>query len=404
MNLPLFIAGRYLFARKSHNVINVISMISAAGMAVGTAALILILSVFNGFGGIIADNLSDLDPDAAVVPAKGKSFIADAGFMDGLVSDPNVSSVISTVSENVFVLYDGRQSLAKARGVDDDYLNVSGIQRHLIEGELELRFGELVQCCLGAELSRRLGAYPRFSDRLSVYFPDRDGSISISDPMSSLRCIEAFPESVVSIDAETDRSLLVLPIDSMRELLGYGDDEVSLLEIRLKDASPSALKALAARLPDGLELLDRTAQHPEIYRMMRYEKAAIFLILLFVVIIVAFNIFGSLSMLIIEKKDDIAVLRALGADNRTIRRVFVLEGWLVSLCGLAAGLLLGVGLALLQQHFGIIKMPGSYLVDAYPVILEFSDVMLVSATVALTGYLIALTARLRTSDPSREEL
>lgn len=401
MNLPLFIAGRYLFARKSHNVINIISLISAAGMAVGTAALILILSVFNGFGKIVEDNLSDIDPELLIVPQTGKCFVPDSLLLERLSCDPEVASLVEVVSENVFVLYDGRQCIAKAKGVDSSYTSVSGLSKHLVEGDLNLKFGELDQCILGVGLSYQLGAHPQFSDRLEIYFPDRNSTISMSEPMSSLRSVEVWPGGVVSVDNETDKSLLILPIESMRELMDY-TDEVSAIEIRLSAASPKAFRRIAKMLPQGLALLPQAEQHPEIARMMRYEKAAVFLILLFVVIIVAFNVLGSLSMLIIEKKDDIATLRALGAGDRTIKRIFVLEGWLVSLCGLAAGLVLGVGLALLQQYCGIVKLPGSYLVDAYPVVLKFSDVLLTAGAVALVGYLIALTARLKTSNPGRE--
>lgn len=401
MNLPLFIAGRYLFASKSHNVINTISLISAAGMAVGTAALILILSVFNGFGRIVQDNLSDINPDLLVVPQSGKCFVPGSGLLERLEADADVTSVVEVVSENVFVLYDGRQCIARAKGVDSNYTSVSGLSKHLVEGDLSLKFGELDQCCLGAGLSYTLGAHPHFSDRLEIYFPDRNVPISMAEPMASLRSVEVWPGGVVSVDNETDKSLLILPVGLMRELMDYSD-EVTALEVRLSDPSPRTAKRIERMLPEGLTLLTQTEQNPEIARMMRYEKAAVFLILLFVVIIVAFNVLGSLSMLIIEKKEDIATLRALGANESTVKRIFVLEGWLVSLCGLAAGLVLGVGLALLQQYCGIVKLPGSYLVDAYPVVLKFSDVLLTAGAVALVGYLIALTARLQTSDPSRE--
>lgn len=389
MNLPLFIAGRYLFSGKSHNVINIISLISAAGMAVGTAALILVLSVFNGFGSIVDQNLSDLDPDLLVLPQSGKTFIPSPELMDALKSEPGVTSVSEVVRENVFIIYDGRQAVAEARGVEDSYSGLAKLENHLIEGNLELMFGELAQCCIGAGLSYELGAHPQFSDRMELYFPDRNSRISVADPSSSLRSIEVFPSGVVSVDNETDRKLLILSIDKLRELLNY-ENEVSSLEIRL---TPDAdFRKIQNLLPAGLQALGKAEQHPELHKMMRYEKAAIFLILLFVVIIIAFNIFGSLSMLIIEKRPDIGTLRSMGASDRTVRRIFVLEGWLVSLCGLAAGIILGIGLALLQQKTGLVRMPGNFLVDAYPVVLKASDVLITAVAVAVTGYLISLAA------------
>ena len=391
MNLPFFISRRYLSARKSLGVIHLISAISAAGMAVGTAALILILSVYNGFDGIIKDNLSDLDPDILIRPAEGKSFIPEGKAFDAMYDDPEIASISSVVSENVFLSYASHQELAFAKGVDAAYEEESRMDRHMVEGEFSLHRGELPLASVGAGLAYRMGMHPRFLNRMTIWFPNRESNISLSNPAASLQQVEVSPGSIFAVNNDIDGKLVFLPIETMRKLLRY-DREVSSLELRLSPGADAAkvLRRTAEALGPGFETLDRYHQNPVLYKMMRYEKAAIFLILLFVVIIIAFNIFGALSMLLIEKREDIGTLRALGADERTISRIFVLEGWLISLIGLAAGLVLGLGLALLQQHFGFVKMPGNFLVSAYPVIVRAPDILLTAAGVGITGWLIAL--------------
>jgi len=390
VNLPLFISRRYLFARKSHSVINIISAISAVGMAVGTAALVLILSVYNGFDGIIKSNISDLDPDVLVVPSGGKCFIPEGPAFESLLDDPRVLSISSIVSENVFLRYNGRQCVALAKGVDRVYEEESAMGNHVIAGEFTLHREEIPLASVGAGLASQMGMHPRFLNRMELWFPDRNEGISMANPAASLRSVEIRPGSIFSVNSEMDASLVIVPIATMRDLLGY-TDEVTGLELRLAPGVKAGkfVKELGKNLGDGYEALDRYRQNPALYKMMRYEKSAIFLIQLFVVIIIAFNVFGSLSMLMMEKKDDIGTLRAMGAPDRTVHRVFVLEGWMISLAGLAAGLLVGIAVAAVQQRFGIVKMPGNFLVDAYPVILSAWDILAVAASVAATGYVIA---------------
>lgn len=390
MNLPLFISHRYLFARKSHSVINIISAISAVGMAVGTAALVLILSVYNGFDRIIKDNISDLDPDILVAPATGKCFVPKGPAFDALLDDSCAASISSVVSENVFLKYGTRQCVARAKGVDAVFEEESAMGKHILAGEFTLHREEVPLASAGAGLASQMGMHPRFLNRMELWFPDRNAGISMANPAASLRSVEIRPGSIFSVNSDLDASLLILPIETMRELLGYGE-EVTGVEIRLADGVKAGrfARKLGKDLGEDFMVLDRYHQNPTLYKMMRYEKSAIFLILLFVVIIIAFNIFGSLSMLIMEKKEDIGTLRAMGAGDRTIRRVFVLEGWMISLLGLAAGLLIGTALAAAQQHFGIVRMPGNFLVDAYPVCLSARDIIATAASVAATGYLIA---------------
>jgi ABC-type lipoprotein release transport system permease subunit len=216
----------------------------------------------------------------------------------------------------------------------------------------------------------------------------------MANPAASLMDIDVWPSCTFSVNSEVDSKLMIIPIEKMRELLDY-TDEVSAIEIRMTEGTTEKeigilQKEIAERLGPGYKVKDRFQQNESLYKMIKYEKAAIYMILIFIIIIIAFNIFGSLSMLIIEKKDDIQTLRSLGARETLIKKIFVLEGWMISLAGLGAGLIVGIGFSLMQQHFGFIKMPGSFIVQAYPVILSWTDILLTTIGVASIGYLIAL--------------
>ncbi len=392
MKPDLYIARRYLVAKKSLGVIHVISTISAVGMVIGTAALILILSIYNGFDRIIRDNISDLDPDVLVTAVHGKYFVPEGPAFDALLDDPHIVQVSSVLEEEVFLHYDGRQELARAKGVDAVYEEESRLASHVLEGTFALHIGEIPQAAVGAGLAYKLGIHPRFTEPLVLYFPRRGARIPLAGPAAALGSVKLHPGCLLSIGASEDEQLLLVPIDQMRTLLGL-QGEVSGIELRLDGpADRRRLRALQELLGPEYRVQDRYQQHPALYKMMRYEKLAIYLILLFVVIIIATNILGSLSMLAIAKREDMQTLRALGADDRLIRRIFIWEGCLVSLVGLVGGLLIGVGLALLQQHFGLVKMPGGFAMEAYPVLLQAGDLLWTTLGVAGVGILISLLA------------
>ena len=394
MHLPLFIARRYLFAKKSHNVINIISAISAVGMAIGTAALIIILSIYNGFDELVKSTLSNVEPDILITPAKGKVFIPEGEAFDRIKANPMIGEYDLILQENVFVDYDGHQGIAKAKGVDSAFEAESPLAEHITNGEFSLHKGQLPQMVVGAGLAYKMGMNPAFLASAELYFPIRDRNFSLANPAASIETVRMRPSGIFSVNQQIDDDLMIVPIEEMRKLLGY-EEEVSGVEIRLAEGSTakdirSAIKHIQKELGPEFKVLDRFRQNPSLYKMMRYEKAAIFLILIFVIIIIALNIFGSITMLIIEKKDDIETYRSLGATDQMLRRTFTLEGWLISLLGLAAGLVIGIGFSLAQQNFGFIKMPGSFLVNAYPVILQWQDVLATIIGVALIGYIIAL--------------
>lgn len=390
MNLPLRFAVRYLFARKSYNVINMISGIGVAGMAVGTAALVIILSVFNGFNDLVATSLADAKADLTVRPAEGKVFTPDSATFAGVLEDPRILRLSSVLEEQVFLSYEGRQSLARVKGLDQAAQEESPLQERLIDGSWAFQREELSFGVAGAGLAHSLGLSPRFVTPIEIYYPSRTKAVSLTNPSASLRSAKLRLAGIFSVNADLDARLMLVPIGLMRELLEY-PTEVSSLDIWTAEGqTPAVQKDLSALLGPSFRVLDRVQQDESLYRMMRYEKLAIYLILIFIVLLVAFNIYSSLRMLVIEKRADTGTLRALGAPEPLLRRIFLLEGWLVSLLGMVIGLVLGVLLVLAQQRWGWVPMPGNFVVSAYPVVLQASDLLWTVAGVSAIGLLMAL--------------
>ncbi len=399
MKLSRFIARRYLFARKSHQVINLISGIAAAGIAVGCAALVVILSVYNGFD-LVVRSLSDAHtPDVRITPAGGKVFDYDSRF-DFLDGDPRVAAACGVLEERVFVQYGEREKVVTARGVDSLYERATGLRDYVVEGDFELKFGQLNQVVLGRTVALELGARPAFLQPLTAWFPGRTAKVDMLDPLASLRQVKLHPAGIVSLEQEFDQKYMFMPLEAMRELLEYSD-EVSALEVYLDSSvldrhgmAPKALlREWQAALGEDFKVSDRRQQNTALYKVLVYEKIAIFLIMLFVMLIVSFNIFGSLSMLIIEKRDDIATLHAMGADDSLVSGIFVREGWMISLLGIVSGLVLGLLVCWAQMRFGFVKMPGNFVIDAYPVVIQPLDLVLTVAGVSLIGLLISFLTR-----------
>ena len=399
MKLSRFIARRYLFAKKSHNVINIISIISAAGIAIGCAALVIILSVYNGFDGVVRDLNDAATADVLVTPVRGKVFVPDERF-DAFREDPRVKAVCGVLEESVFVQYGDRNKVVVARGVDSLYEQVTALRDHLVEGDFSLTYGDLNQVVLGRLVAMELGVRTTFLQPLTAWFPSRTRQVDLLNPLASLRQEKLHPAGIVSLEQNFDQKYLFMPLPALRELLEY-QDEVSAVEIYLTPqgldrkgmASREVLSQLKASLGDDFLVRDRQQQNTTLYKLLIYEKVAIYLILLFVMLIISFNIYGSLSMLIIEKRDDIATLQAMGADDALVGRIFVREGWMISLLGIAAGVGIGLLVCLLQQHYGFVKMPGNFVVDAYPVVVQPLDIVLVVVGVAFIGWLISLLTR-----------
>jgi len=389
MNLSSYIAKRYLFAKKSHNVINIISIISAAGIAIGCMALIVILSIYNGFDSIVRSLYSSYTPDLVITPAAGKVFSPFGEKFDLLKKDPSVLSFSEVLEENVFLQYGDKHVIATAKGVDSVYEHTTGLKDHIVEGNFDLQFGGISQVVIGRFLAMELGLKTQFVTPLDVYFPSRTGDVSLLNPISSLKMETLYPAGIVSLDQNFDKKYIFIPLASLRSLLEY-ENEVSAIEINLvSGVSKNIQKKFSEILGSDYVIKNKYQQNESLYKLLSYEKLAIYLILLFIMIIISCNVFSSLSMLIIEKKFDIEILKSMGATDRLIKKIFVTEGWLISFCGIVVGVVLGLMICVVQQQFGIVKMPGNFIIDAYPVVIKFTDILIIVFGVGIIGYLIA---------------
>ena len=351
MNLSYFIARRYLFAKKSHNVINIISLISAIGIAVGSCALIMVLSIYNGFEDVVRGMYDRAMPDIAVTCGSSKYFRTDTEAFDAVRSMSSVASFTESVEETVFLTYDREEGTALLKGVEQSYTENPEIQSCIIDGEFTLMHGEVAQAVTGRGLAVEMGIMPRFLDPITVYFPARDRDISLVNPAASLNSERFFPIGTFFSGNEGYSNTLFVPIERARRLIGLQDNEAGTVELRLAPGSDvrQAVKEVRSALGPGFTVKDKYMQNETVYRMMRIEKVVIFMILLFIIIVVSCNVFGSLTMLIIEKRDDIATLQHLGARPALIRRIFFDEGWMIILLGAVIGLAVGIILCLIQQ-------------------------------------------------------
>lgn len=366
-------------------------MISAAGIAIGTAALIIILSVYNGFEGIIKSLYSTYESDLLITPAIGKTFSPNTAQFQQVRDNQNIAEFCEIVEENVFVKYGNQESVATIKGVDSNFAHITQIKKYIKEGEFSLFHGETPQAIMGRSMAFRLGLRVHFIDPLQLYFPSRNRALSIVNPASSLNMQEIFPAGLYTLDQGFDNKYIFIPIEVARNLLEY-EHEVTSVEIYTKgNVNIEQLKAEIKKIvgPDYF-VKDRYEQNETLYKMMKSEKVSIYIILLFVVIIISCNLFGSLSMLIIEKKDDTNTLKALGANDKMIKRIFLLEGWMISLLGIFVGVVIALFSSFIQQQFGIIPMPGNFIVSSYPIIVNLQDVVLTICGIAAIGLFSAM--------------
>lgn len=394
MDLSLYIARRYLIAKKSQNVINIISAISVVGVATGTMALIVILSVFNGFDSLIKSLFSVFDPELEIRLVEGKTFIAvgDSRFEE-VRNHPGVLYFTEVLEENALVMYGERQHIATIKGVGDNYVEYSGLDRMLVEGNFRLRDDNNNNFALmGRGLANVLAVGLNFITPLEIYVPRRTASVTVNPEQAFNRRL-LFPSGIFAVEQGLDMSYMILPLDFSRELLEY-TDEVTSIELGISPGFRESVvhEELQAIVGDDFNVMNRYQQQEWLFKVMQTEKWAIFLILGFILMVASFNIIGSLTMLIIEKKKDIAVLKSLGAGETLIRRIFLFEGWMISVVGAVAGLLLGLLICVVQIEFGIVKLYGSgaFIIDAYPVELQLPDFIYVFFTVLFIGFFAAL--------------
>lgn len=399
MHLPLFIAKRYLLAKKSSNVINIISLISAIGIGIGCMALIIILSVYNGFDHFIRSRYESFQPDFIVTPRSGKVLQAETEAFSLVRNLPQVQAACPVIEENVAVQYNDNHAIATIKGIDSTFAASGKLTPFLTEGEFIRYKGEIPHAVIGKKLAQDLQLRVRFLSPLDIYFPDRKKEVSLINPASGLRSERLYPGGILSLDTELDKNYIFVPIETASRLIGYRNGEATSVEIYLKtDGSgtlPDERTALQAEkeirrlLGENYTVKNRYMQNEVLYKMMRSEKFAVYLILFFIILIISVNVFGSLSLLMLEKQNDLETYKSMGAPRQLLKKIFIYQGWLISLSGAIAGIVLGLVLSGIQQKFGIISIPGNYLVSAYPVMIQWEDALITFAGVAFIGYLIA---------------
>lgn len=393
MNFPFYIARRYLFSKKSHNAINVISAISVCGVALATLALVCTLSVFNGFQDLVTTFFTAFDPQLKITAVRGKVFDGQDKRLLQLKKMPDVEVYSESLEDNVMVQYQGRQAMAVVKGVEDNFDQLTPIDSILFgRGDLLLHDEVVDYAIPGIQLLSTLGSGIRFLDPLEIYAPRRGAKVNMANPSTAFVTGNLFSSGLVfAVNQEKyDASYILTSIDFARRLFQY-TTEVSAINLKLKaGADTDAVKKhIQDLLGDDFLVQDRYEQQADTYRIMEIEKLISYLFLTFILMIACFNVIGSLSMLIIDKRDDVVTLRNLGASDRQIVRIFLFEGRMISFFGAFAGVVLGLLLCWLQQEYGLIALgsSGSFVVDAYPVSVHASDVLLIFITVLLIGFL-----------------
>ncbi|WP_165023727.1 ABC transporter permease [Dysgonomonas sp. ZJ279] len=394
MKLSLYIAKRYLFSKKSHNAINVISMISVCGIAIATMALVCTLSVFNGFTNVVAKSFSSFDPELQITPAQGKVFDSTDPKILKVKQLAEISLVSESLEENALLRFEDRQDPILLKGVSSEFVNLADINKLIIDGEFMLREGDIDYSVIGAGLAMYMGTRAGFLSPLEIYIPKRNEKINLANPSTAFTRSEVYVSGVFALNqAKYDDQMLIVSIDLMRELLHY-DTEVSSLDIKIKEGESleNVRHKIEGILGNDYLVKDRFEQQEDLFRMVNVEKWVTFLILAIISMIAIFNVVGSLSMLIIEKTADIKILQSMGANNKLITNIFLLEGWLITFIGGIAGLIIGIIICLLQQYFGILKLgdAGTFVIDSYPVSVQMLDILLIFVTVNIIGFLAVL--------------
>lgn len=391
MNFPFYIARRYLFAKKTRHAINIISGISVGGVTIGSMALIIILSAFNGLDNLVRSLFSTFDPDLKITVAEGKTFSSEHENIKKLKAHEGILYLSEVIEENALLRYGEKQYIATIKGVGDDFIKMSGIDSMIYDGEFLLKDQKNRYAIVGQGIASTLSMGLNFITPIQIYVPKRTKNVILT-PDKAFNRKYIFPSGIFAIQQDFDSKYIIVPIDFARELLDY-TVELSSIELKIDPSynQDRIQEELQALLGNEFEVKNRFEQQEFVYKIMQSEKWAIFLILTFILIIASFNIIGALSMLIIEKKKDIETLRNLGANLKLIRKIFLLEGWMISILGAISGLILGSIICTLQQQFGLVKIQGgeSFVIDTYPVSMEIPDFLFVFLTVLLIGFLAA---------------
>ncbi|MBR0048185.1 MAG: ABC transporter permease [Prevotella sp.] len=394
MNFPFYIARRYLFSKKSTQVINIISGISVVGVAVATMALIVTLSVFNGFHDLVASFFTTFDPQLKITPVKGKTVAADDPVLTEIRQLPEVEIATECLEDQALAIYNGRQAMVTVKGVDDNFDQLTHIGEILLgEGHFELHAADLHYGILGLRLADQLGTGARFDGPLQIYAPRREGQLDMTDPTDGFMADELYSPGVIFYvrQSKYDKNYIVTSIGFASRLFEQ-QGMLSSLELRLKPGSNfnRVKKKMEQIAGDRFYVRDRFEQQDDTFRIMEVEKLIAYFFLTFILVVACFNIIGSLSMLIIDKRDDVTTLRNLGATDSQIIRIFLFEGRLIAIVGAIIGLALGLLLCWMQQQFGLVALggtSGSFVVNAYPVSVHPTDILLVFVTVVVVSFL-----------------
>ncbi len=388
------IAWRYLFSKKGHNAINIVSGVSAAAVCVVTAAMVCVLSVMNGFGRLVEHMFSEFDPELKITAVEGKYFRTDTLPIQNLYTLSQIEGVSEMVEETALVRYKERQMPARIMGVDSCFQHITHIDSILADGFYSVYDGAFDRCVMGRGLASQIGVNAHFVGGVHLYAPKRTEKVNLLRPDESFLHEICFMAGTFAVNqVEYDDQLMLVSLPLARRLFQYDTLTVTSLSLKLRDGVNlrSAKKQIAAVLGEGYKVQDRYEQQEDFFRILKIEKLLTALLMVFILLIACFTIIGSLSMLIIDKKNDIRILSDLGATPKTIRRIFLYEGWLISALGAVIGLVIGVTVCLLQQHFGWLKLGNGedYVISAYPVWVEAGDIFVVGSAVVALGLLSA---------------
>ncbi len=384
MRLPIYVARRYFLSKDNTNAINIMSIVSMVGMAIGTMALIVVLSVFNGFESLVVSLYGSFYPDISIIPKKGKVFTPDSQRLEKAVDLRGVAHYSKTIEQKALLKHKDQQYIGTIKGVDENYQHINEVSQYLIRGKYQLKKGNKNFTVLGSGVETRLGVnIDNTFQPIHVYLPKRKKTASFM-PQQAFNQESIFASGVFSIQQEFDLKYAIVPLSFALDLLNY-KNKVSAIEIAL--TTDSDLQKVEEKLQQiyggAFKVENRFEQNKFLYRIMESERWAVYSILTFILLLLAFNIIGSLTMLVIEKQGDIAILKSMGASNQLIRRIFLVEGLIISGVGSIIGALLAIGLCLLQEYGEILKIAGSgtFVIEAYPVEMQIFDFFIVFVTV-----------------------
>jgi len=391
LNLSFYIAKRYLFSKKRTNLINIISAISVAGMTIGTIGLIIGLSCFNGFDSLIKSLFSSFDADLKITLAEGKSFEAADPVLNGIRNQRDVMYYADIVEDNALLRYENRQVLATIKGVSDDFTKMTGLDTMIVEGKFKLTDGVKQFAVIGQGVSYFLSVGLKQQSPINIYVPQK-GRKSGSSLEGSFNQGLIYLAGVFSVQQELDSKYMIVPISFARDIFDM-KGKVNSIELKLKEGADvrEVREAISAKLGSRFIVKTRYQQHDYLYKTMQGEKYAVYLILILILVIASFNIVGSLTMLIIDKKEDIAILQSMGAGKALIRNIFLFEGWSISLLGALIGTVLGIAICQAQITYGFVKLQGggTFIIDSYPMKIIPFDILLIFCSVILIGFLAA---------------